>query len=132
MSIINNLKELNEVGILHIGDYIIFQAECINDALHIDSLHYTVVDSNCGAYLDVDERCNNIIFTILNENSREFCKKAYGYTSNGGYFPYTKKDDFIALTRVVRAIYVSLGDTTDKIEVEDEKETDRFFLMDLD
>lgn len=132
MSIINNLKELNEVGILHIGDYIIFQAKCINDTLHIDSLHYTVIGSDRGAYLEVDGRCNNVIFTILDEDGMGFCEKAYGYVPNGGYFPYTKKDDFIALTRVVRAIYVSLGDTTDKIEVEDEKETDRFFLMDLD
>jgi hypothetical protein len=48
---------------------------------------------------------NDIIFTKLNLNAKDFCTKHYGYQSYDGFWPECKLNDYKALTRVVNALY---------------------------
>lgn len=52
---------------------------------------------------------NDAIFTKLGINHNKFCEEHYGYPLSRqyprGWWPECKKDDFVALTRVVNALY---------------------------
>jgi hypothetical protein len=88
---INNRPEL-----LKHGDTVIFKVKG-------KTYEYQVKFCFC----DLSRTPNNIIFTKLNLNAKDFCKKHYGYdpTADSDCWPECKPNDFEALTRVVNALY---------------------------
>lgn len=126
---IKNLKELEAVSVLRDRDDITFKVNCVQGG-SID-LQYYVVDTDQSAFLALKggDSDNDIIFRKLDLDKRDFCARAYGYTSTiGERWPSAKHNDLEALTRVVRALYKVLENK----ESEDEEETDRFYLIDFD
>ncbi len=129
--IINNLKELNKYGTLKLDDKVMFR-------LPDEVLEYKVCKDNSvlpGYTLFLDNRSpggggsdyNGRIFNVLNLDEYNICSSEYGYSISQGNWPWAKDDDFEAITRVVRRLYKEI-----KGIYEDEAETDRFSLIDLD
>ncbi len=93
---INNLKELEQKRTLEIGDKVYF-------TIRGEIVKCTVYRQ----YLNVEAGCNDKIFDILNINKEELAEKAYGYPLpiKDGYWPFSNKDDYPALTRLVKELY---------------------------
>lgn len=57
---------------------------------------------HCSKYVEPSES----MFESVGVDKYEFCKKHYGYAASPGAWPECKKDDWVALTRVVRALFL--------------------------
>jgi hypothetical protein len=83
----------------------------IKDILKIDDIVIFTVKGKTYEYqvkfcfCDLSRTPNNIIFTKLNLNAKDFCTKHYGYQPYDGFWPECIGYDFEALTRVVNALY---------------------------
>jgi hypothetical protein len=76
--------------------------------------------------LDSELGNNSKIFNALgmDEDAKvKFCNDAYGYPSEGGDFPTCKKDDYEALTNVVKHLYDACNkfNVYGKVKTEEEK-----------
>ncbi len=94
---ITNLKELKKRKELQLNDIIIF-------TIKKEILKYYVYSK----FLNHDVH-NNIIFDILelNKNDKDkLAEKIYGYEINSGDWPESKENDFPALTRLVKELYL--------------------------
>ena len=94
---ITNLKELEERKELQLDDIVIF-------TIKKEILKYYVYSK----FLNHDVH-NNRIFDILelNKNDKDkLAEKIYGYEINSGDWPESKKNDFPALTRLVKELYL--------------------------
>lgn len=94
-------------------------------------LEYTVADS----FLALERYGRNEkIFKLLNLSTYDFAKQHYGYTPGAGDWPTCKSEDYIALTRIVEALFdeiekqetekpfKSLKETHDEYEKTNKKE----------
>ena len=101
--IINNLKELEEYGTLRQAVYVYFPVGEETIKYQVRENYLNTITINSG-----DEVFNNdIIFELLNIDRFELAKKVYGYDVEavGIYWPCSKRDDYPALTRLVKEIY---------------------------
>ncbi len=98
MSTITCLKELEERGILEYDDIVEFT---VNNK---EILKYEVKDN----YLHNKKKTydNDRIFEILNIHKNKIAEKEYKYKPLDGAWPISKDNDFLALTRLVKELYL--------------------------
>lgn len=77
-----------------------------------ESVSYSV----CEDYLNGTDRCNDRVFDMLDmsqDEKEQFAEEAYGYSlpSRGGFWPYSKFEDYAALTRLCLALYEKIDPT---------------------
>ena len=48
---------------------------------------------------------NGQMFIDLGLDRNKFCSDCYGYQADGGSWPESKKEDYVALTRVIEALF---------------------------
>ena len=96
--IIGSLKELEKYGQLELGDTVYF-------IVGEESVEYTV-DSQFLRNANT-RYADSRVFILLEIDKYELAEKTYGYTliNNTGFWPYSKLDDYPALTRLVKEIY---------------------------
>ncbi len=71
------------------------------DTVILSQMEHYVTDS----YLNNNDGSNDRIFDVLGiEDNDAFCSKYYGYLTEGGYFPQSNEEDYIALTKVTIAL----------------------------
>ncbi len=101
MSIITCLKELEERRILELEDIVEF-------TINKEILGYKVQTKFLMHTIDSQ---NDYIFNILKINKINIAEKTYRYKIDNefsyynDFWPYSKKDDFPALTRLVKELY---------------------------
>ena len=121
MSKITCLKELNERKYLEIDDVVEFT---INERI------ITYIVRN--VYLNIsNEENNDEVFRILDIDKDKMAEKMYGYKEfkiypRLNYWPEIRKDDYPALTRLVRELYIIIEEKEPKYT----KYT-RFEIMDI-
>ncbi len=102
MTEIHNLEELNELNRdLVFGDYIYFSTKKEIIKYIIKNIHLSTLDS---------DKSNDIIFEILNIKKYKLAEKHYKYKNYRGAWPEYKPEDFKAAERLIRAIYILLGE----------------------
>jgi hypothetical protein len=108
MVTIRNISDLDARGLVIENDAVIF---CIDGEsfTHIVNRKYL----NCV-------QSNNIVFEKLGyltiEQQQEVASKYYGYPSTPGEWPECAKDDYAALTRLIRGIYQEIDKRPKKVE----------------
>ena len=96
MVVITCLKELEKRGTLQLEDIVEFTIK--KEILKHDVRPW---------FLNLKDITNNEIFKVLNIDKYKLAKKAYGYRACGdGAWPESKTDDFPALTRLVKELYL--------------------------
>jgi len=118
MSTITCLKELEEKGILELNDIVVFYFK-------EDIIEYIVKEDylNCKFYK------NDEIFEILKINKNKIAKKTYNYKTdieNKGFWPESKINDYLALTRLVKELYRIIEERKPKYT-----KYNRFEIMDI-
>ena len=71
---------------------------------------FTIKDKNYiykvyKSYLQAEKGFNDQIFSDLKLDKIKLANSAYGYDSDGGDWPESKSRDFVALTRLVEALF---------------------------
>ncbi len=95
------LKELEERRILELDDIVEF-------IVKEEVIEYEV----WSRFLNLLNRPNNRIFEVLEiDDKHKLAEKIYGYIIiDGGYWPYSNHNDFPALTRLVKELYLIIGE----------------------
>ena len=121
-TIITNLKELEGYKELKEGDVVIFT---INEQI----IRYTVNDQ----FLCIYEKDNDEIFRILDIDKNKIAGKAYEYKASYRLdshsdvnWPEPKENDFSALTRLVKELYLIIKEREIKYT-----KYNRFEIMDI-
>ena len=85
-----------------------------------DTVYFYINGKQLKYYVKPDHLANALkynneeIFSILDIKKEDFCKSYYGYNPYGGDWPTCRYDDFTALTRVVKALYLKIIDKKTK------------------
>jgi len=88
--------------ILEKPSYLVKLGDKVTFRVGDDSYEYIVRPS----FLSISNYANQKIFNVLGiTNPEEFCANAYGYATEEGGFPTCKRDDYEALTNVVKHLY---------------------------
>ena len=95
--IYQNLEELGN-NTLNINDIVDFHINGKTLRYFVQSNHL----SNMG------RPDNAKIFSILGISKDDFCNFYYGYPNYGGDWPVCRNEDYTALTRVVKALYLEI------------------------
>ena len=118
---ITNLKQLNKRKILKYGDTVEFTV-----------LEQVIIHEVHTCFLSVDGEYNDYIFKELKLNAKEIAKKCYKYDLEkyGSHdWPESKKNDYAALTRLVKRLYEIIEEKY-KVEIFEKIES-RFEILDI-
>jgi len=126
MAEINNLKELEERGCLELGDI-------VNFTVNKEIIGYKVKTLSHRAYLcsNGNTGSNCVIFEVLELDKFKMAERVYGYKPVNSYdttkvWPETRKEDYLALTRLVKELYKIIEEKEIKYT-----KYNRFEIMDI-